>query len=169
MIANVSLFEVLPPSCFDSFSVGAILAYGQQTAKYRIVMHRKNVIILGLAFSIVLSIVTYVFTQMSFLFTFFLSVFSLLIIAQTIKGIKGVIGWFLNFKLFQYFGKISYGMYIYHNFMNWLFSPIKEYYSFSTIEYYSLLFVFLIFICTISWFIIEKPINDLKKYVAYPV
>ena len=76
-------------------------------------------------------------------------------------------------------GKISYGVYLYHlfvpelwmwinqNFYNWgidLFfnkampEAVKPYWLFVQE------FAFLLFLCSISWMLIEKPINNLKKY-----
>ena len=78
--------------------------------------------------------------------------------------------YFLENKWVVYGGKISYGMYIYH-----LFMPFVYYYIASKTKHeipnLGILFVVL-YIATFvlahcSWVLFEKPINDLKKKFPY--
>ncbi|WP_430934752.1 acyltransferase family protein [Saccharicrinis sp. 156] len=82
------------------------------------------------------------------------------------------------FQPFVYLGKISYGLYLYHGPFFYIMAiffavfnkVIKSNLSIITINPFEgnwasfLNVMFLIFISSISWYIIEKPINKLKKH-----
>jgi peptidoglycan/LPS O-acetylase OafA/YrhL len=110
------------------------------------------------------------------------SVFSLVLIAQAVKGFKSIIQLILENKIIVYLGKISYGIYVYHNFVyNYYHSSKSDYISrillkiekiipfFSNNLLFELLyyFVWTVIIASLSWFLIEKPINKLKDQFSY--
>jgi peptidoglycan/LPS O-acetylase OafA/YrhL len=88
--------------------------------------------------------------------------------------------WILGNKPIVFIGKISYGVYLFHNFIPLLFNSFlhfweKHYLSFSIINYnrhlynqgtafYFLCFLILIAFSTISFYFFERPVNLLKKY-----
>lgn len=87
--------------------------------------------------------------------------------------VKGWPGKVLEWPLLLYIGKISYGLYIYHNFIP---LGVKKYQAafgvnvipgnhivFSNLLNASLLFL----ICTASWYQYEKRINRLKRHFPY--
>lgn len=91
-----------------------------------------------------------------------------------------VLDLFMNNPFFSFLGKISYGLYLYHNFIPWLLRNItgtetefvinnKPFFSgpvgFAAI--FSVHFFLLLFIAIVSWFLIEKPINNLKNRFPY--
>jgi peptidoglycan/LPS O-acetylase OafA/YrhL len=86
------------------------------------------------------------------------------------KGIRGAPSYFFNNTFVIFLGKISYGIYLYH-----LFVPDFVKWSFLTygieIPSTSVLWIiyslFTLLICSASWFLIEKPINQLKDRFAY--
>lgn len=93
-----------------------------------------------------------------------------LFIYSAAKGIKGVPAYFFNNSLVIFMGKISYGIYLYHlfipDFVKWVFRTFQVDRPSSVILWivYSAL---TLLICSASWFLIEKPINQLKDRFAY--
>lgn len=170
-----SFFTVLPISCFDAFGIGATLAlFTYERSSYSWMTSIKFHWML--AGAVVLSIICFI--KFSFLFGLMVAIGSGLIILKCYEGIKGITGRVLNLPIFLYLGKISYGLYVYHNFMPWLlrcisgterkyvlhiyiisFDQLKHPYLAFLIE-----FVMLIAIASVSWYVLEKPLNNLKKY-----
>ncbi len=171
-------YTVLPISCFDSFGLGAVLAY------QRISFDSSEKRLTGLIFSQTsLACVTVVLLILvngfNFLSSLLISIISFIIIRKASgSGFGGFIGWILNNRIIQYLGKISYGLYVYHNFIPWLWRCItgKEYrfilpipsvhipWLNKPIVALTAEFFLLIGIASLSWFIVEKPLNDLKKW-----
>jgi len=171
-----SYYDVLPISCFDAFGIGAVLAYYSVTkGTYELIPQK---IIKWLLPGIVLFCVAIYKLKLSFLFGLGVSIGSGLIVLKACKGIDGWFGKLLSFPPMIYLGKISYGLYVYHNFMLWLLRclngtetryplPIHSFnMPWSQRPYFALIteFVLLVVIASISWFFFEKPINNLKKY-----
>ena len=80
---------------------------------------------------------------------------------------NGITKYALENKVSLYLGKISYGIYIIHNFMPEMFYdffarklPPTDLHSIKVIYWISLTII----IASISWFMIERPILKLKKY-----
>jgi peptidoglycan/LPS O-acetylase OafA/YrhL len=92
-------------------------------------------------------------------------------------GFGGVPGWFLSCAPLNYLGKISYGLYIIHNFATPLCSNtisllgkpawLTALYGVPTLRV--LMFIVVtVGLASLSWFVIEKPINNLKHRFPYP-
>jgi peptidoglycan/LPS O-acetylase OafA/YrhL len=75
-------------------------------------------------------------------------------------GFGGLFGWFLEHPAVQYVGRISYGLYLTHNFMpdilerwvvlpKWQAGPIVLAMTFG--------------VCTLSWYLLEQPVLRLKS------
>ena len=88
------------------------------------------------------------------------------IINTASSGFTGLIGRILELKVLTYIGKISYGIYLYHNLVPSLICGCLKLLNINRPT--EIVFNFIInsvvtIICaTISWYIIEKPINRLK-------
>ena len=169
---------VLPWNNFDSFGAGAILAY--------IPFSRQKTSVLdripfwgGVLISLVTSFLTYR-KGIFFVFGITVSAASFLIIRQAQKGFTGLSGKFLDNAMIRYFGRISYGLYIYHSFIPWLWRcltgketayplPIALFADHSwlnrPIVALSAEFILLIGIATLSWFLVEKPFINLKGFI----
>ena len=94
-----------------------------------------------------------------------LQLFSVIIINKACEGFKGVGKLLLQTGLIIYIGKISYGMYIYHNVIPQLTS---FFYNTATLQSEVLFFIYfveLIIIASFSYFVVERPILRLKKYL----
>jgi peptidoglycan/LPS O-acetylase OafA/YrhL len=127
--------------------------------------------------AIALSSLAYLF-GLSFIFGVLFAVASALLIVKACEGFKGWIGWLLNQQVLIYLGKISYGLYVYHNFMPWLLRCIRgteTRYPINIphlpmtwlqqpVAILAIQFIMLITIASLSWYLIEKPLNQLKRY-----
>ncbi|OQX77892.1 MAG: hypothetical protein B6D64_07615 [Bacteroidetes bacterium 4484_276] len=78
---------------------------------------------------------------------------------------------FLENPIVLYIGKISYGLYIFHLFMNPLYFGFIGYHIHlpvnSNFGYFILFFFINLALASASWFLIEKPIIGLKKHFKY--
>jgi peptidoglycan/LPS O-acetylase OafA/YrhL len=152
--------------CLDAFAIGAILAY------YRVkyidilnrILQRKGIFITA----ILLCILFYILGErnhllLSTLFnrTLFCLFCAWLIGIASTKGFHGLFGMFLNNKVVVYLGKISYGLYVFHFFMPYISGHIHL--PFMRISY----FIITVGLASASWFLFEKPINNLKRYFEY--
>ena len=88
-------------------------------------------------------------------------------------GIGGTAGRLLETRALLYCGKISYGLYVLHPFVPWIFrgvsaklnlpypdTPILQFVCFSAAT---------VAAATCSWFFFEKPVNNLKRHFEYRV
>jgi peptidoglycan/LPS O-acetylase OafA/YrhL len=87
------------------------------------------------------------------------------------RGIGGVFGRLLDAAPVRFIGKISYGLYLYHFFLLPILprvfralgvAPLRP--GFGRFVVYSAISIA---IASVSWFAVEKPINDLKRYFPY--
>ena len=86
------------------------------------------------------------------------------------NGFKGILKLFLENRVIVYLGKISYGLYIYHQFVGPLWDNIINRYLHIKTDYighFIICFLLNIILASISWYIIEKPVLGLKKYYKY--
>jgi len=92
------------------------------------------------------------------------------LISRAAAGLSGIPGRILELKPLVFLGKISYRLYLYHLFMNPVFSKTYELKLLAPIPL-SLEFVLKSLltraIAIPSWFLIEKPIKDLKRNFSY--
>ncbi|MGH2416193.1 MAG: acyltransferase family protein, partial [Microcystaceae cyanobacterium] len=168
---------VLMPSCLDTLGLGALLAYLKYQEEFFKISHQKIVKIfvlmgipLWLFFNITKNIHSHKLvssilndTALGLIFTW--------LIAQTSIGFKGIIGEILESKTMVYLGRISYGIYIIHNFVPYLVRKAFHLFGLSNYSYQTVIAIFsiicTILLATISWYFLEKPINDFKKFFPY--
>ncbi|GAB3956866.1 acyltransferase [Spirosoma harenae] len=185
---------VSTPTCLDAFGLGAIMAYGWLYRRdlFEKVFRSSAWVWISLGGFILVGILNHwmesdsprgyhnimsdVWERLS------ASVFGFFLIGRAIVGYGGVMKWFLENPVTQYLGRISYGLYLYHNFIfnvyhtrpthftvrSWRritdMLPVLNSSYFFQFSY----FVFLtILVATISWYLIERPINGLKDKFSY--
>jgi peptidoglycan/LPS O-acetylase OafA/YrhL len=178
--SNIALWNFHSISALDSLGIGGILGY---LSLYKISFLKKlignrllfSISILGFlifmifSYSVYDSNLKYNFYS-GVLMRFLFNILSFWILGWSIVfGYKGIFKLILENKIVLYFGKISYGLYLYHFFVqhigNILFDKFNILFS---VEYKALIFMVLsVVIASLSWYLIESPINKLKNNFAY--
>ena len=93
------------------------------------------------------------------------------LVAAAANGFKGFVGNVLESEPMMYLGKISYGIYLIHAFMPEIANRIID--RFGLEDYRSPLAIAIfstvatIVFASITWQVLEKPMNDLKKFFQY--
>lgn len=189
---NLSLkfVGILTPSCFDSFGVGALLALNRYSSSESLIL--KQLIskkYLPIALLVGYFILVYIFGRHHIvnvvLLPLIISIISVLIISTASIGYKSLwIKSLLENNGLVYMGKISYGIYLYHNLIPYFYLILNNFAQkhdltipgtdnliFPIIENsflkYLLYLIVLLIASHFSWQFIEKPINSLKKRFAY--
>lgn len=93
------------------------------------------------------------------------------LIGEALSGFKGPIGRLLEFKPLIYLGKITYDIYVYHNFVPPILVAIFERLGipFHTPGFISFIIsgTISVLIASLSWHLFEPPINNLKNRFPY--
>lgn len=194
--ANAAWFigYVSTPTCLDAFGLGALMAYGWLYERERFTrLFRPTIWVwLSLAGFIVVGLLNHwiatdsprgyhnvmsdVWERLA------ASLFGFFLIGRAVLGFGGLMQWILENPVSQYLGRISYGLYLYHNFVfNVYHTPptyitvrawrrITDILPFLHSSYFfefSYYLTLTILVATVSWFLIEKPINALKDRYSY--
>ena len=86
---------------------------------------------------------------------------------------SGVFGKMLEFSWINYLGKISYGLYVYHLFAALGVSAIYGFFAAEAlikanyVLYVFSMAVWTVAVASLSWFVFEKLINNLKRFFPY--
>jgi peptidoglycan/LPS O-acetylase OafA/YrhL len=156
---------ILTPTCFDAFGIGALIAYER--------VYKKD--ILGkyllpfFLFSLTMIVITY--------FTYHARVIPLRTVVACTTGCliifllkrKSLVQDFLSTSVLVFIGKISYGIYLYHMIISWLWENVlrKLGLHFNKGMLVIQEFIILILVAWLSWNLVEKRINNLKKRFSY--
>lgn len=180
---------VLMPTCLDAFGMGGLLAYllvFQRDRFLRIV--QNNGLLIG---SFVLYVVHVwlmltlqpnrnVLTDVSD--RIITSVFCTLLIGRAVVGFGQPGKWLLENPVSNYLGRISYGLYLFHNLIfNFYHTPdtyptLRLWHKITTllpmldaspIFRLGYFYVLTVGLATVSWYLLEKPINGLKNRFTY--
>ncbi len=189
MVSYVSM-----PACLDSFAFGGIMAWLQLYRKetFEKLFSKQWSALLGLlAWLSVYYWSHYIelnyvpankYNMVKILLDRFIaSAFCFFLIGNAVIGYTGVMAGFLENRVSVYLGKISYGIYLYHNFvfnsyhsgpnhpvvrffnkMYRLFPGLHEFPPF----HFVVVCMFTVIVAAISWHFFEKPINTLKDRYA---
>lgn len=175
-------------SCLDSLGIGGLLAYlsvYKEDLLKRIIANRW--LFAGAAAAFLLTMVFsyslrsgverysfYCLVLMRFLFN--VMSFWILGVAVTF-GYRGLMRSFLENKFVVYVGRISYGMYLYHLFVPIIMKIVLGHFRMTTLLNSEVGWAILlrtviyvgvtIIIASVSWYLIEKPLNNIKKYFSY--
>jgi peptidoglycan/LPS O-acetylase OafA/YrhL len=166
--------DLLPIGAFDAFGLGAILAYQKAYGLSLKIFDRVNFYWVLPAF--VGALVCYMNGYEVFMIIF--SYLAVLVIHRLIRPSDSIVSNIMSNPLTAYLGKISYGLYVYHNFIPWLLRCLRGTETAYPTGIPALLqnwhpsvvvtllseFILLVGIASISWFFFEKPLNSLKRY-----
>jgi peptidoglycan/LPS O-acetylase OafA/YrhL len=186
--SNWLVSYVNPLGAIDCFGIGGILAYLFHYEKTRFLTLSKSYLpVLGslILFILVLwasSTSNHLYDNIWFMVLerSFASLFAFFLIALAVAEKQSQWATFLTQSWVSYLGKISYGLYLYHNFIynyyhtkgNTLWGYLTDHYSIFRLEFFNLAvpifiinLIILILVASFSWFFIEKPINALKNKI----
>lgn len=163
--------DLLTPGCFDSLGMGAVLAMLKSDSE-------KPLRIPAMAGWLAVTLMAFVlflrasFTHQELLNWIHYPVVSfafVLVVAKAADGFRSWPGRLLNSKPLLYLGKISYGIYVYHLFCQvlgaWLLRHLFRDELFRNHVNIVLPYFLTIIVASLSWFMIESPINGLKRYL----
>ncbi len=178
--SNITLWNFHSVSALDSLGIGGILGY---LSLYKISFLKKligNKILFGISAFVFLIVMIFSYSvydnnlkynfYSGVLMRFLFNVLSFWILGWSVVfEYKGILKLILENKYVLYFGKISYGLYLYHFFVQHIGNLICNKYGLSfSIEFKALVFILLsILIASLSWYLIENPINKLKNRFTY--
>lgn len=182
LTANIGMKSLLTFNCFDAFGLGALFSYFYTTQKDKLEEFYK--VVAGLAI-ISLFLFLYGLFQHKSIFLpqrTFISIITLFVITYIVRfdeSISIIFKYILNNRVLIFLGKISYGIYLYHNFIptllnskliNIYINPLLPDLLYK--QYWGYLFLFenivlLILISWLSFILIEKRFLNLKKYFVY--
>ena len=185
---------VSTPTCLDAFGLGTLMAYGwlyQRDLFVRIFqssiwvwLFLLGFILLGILNNWIAldsprgyhNVVSDVWERLA------ASLFGFFLIGRAVLGFDGAMKWVLENPVSQYLGRISYGLYLYHNFVFNVYHTQQTHFTvrawrritdvlpFLNSSYFFQFSFYLsltILLATVSWFLIEKPINSLKDRYSY--
>lgn len=174
------MWDITSFGSFDSLCLGGILAYFHQTQSQAFSnkdVSEEESLRLKLQFCLILSLSSYVimayvcdgFVISGTIAKFCLNVFFAVIIYYCVLGVRGPIGAILNSKILIYLGTISYGLYVYHNFAGLMSAQLLRLLGIphQTITVLALNFALTIIVASLSWRLIERPINNYKRLFPY--
>lgn len=180
---------VSTPACFDSFALGGLMAWMQ--------LYKNDLFVkfFNKSWPVLLGMLGWMLVQwwakslaQPFNFPYVVldrtmsSIFGFMLIGRAVMGFKGWMAAFLENPVCIYLGKISYGLYLYHNFVYnhfhsgpmhptvRLFRKIYQYIPSleGNIAFEATVVVALtVLVASVSWHFFEKPINALKDKYAY--
>jgi len=174
---------ILTPSCMDTFAYGGLLAWQQYYRRSTIPLFKKIFAVVVPVWILLIAL-----HQRVLLLGFdraFISVGTMVLIAGAIRGYKNRFGRFLQHKWVTYLGKISYGIYLYHLVVPYVFWKVYNGVAHWLLQKYqlsltplsvvlvnpvvSLIFYFILtaLFASFSWYLLEQPISRLKRYFTY--
>lgn len=165
--------SVLTPGCLDTLGLGALLAtLSCQDDQHRKARFVTTALWIGLPLFVGVIIGSALHSSAMWVIPrdVGIGLGSVWLIDRAYVGFGGMTGRVLTFLPLAYLGMISYGIYVTHNFVGGfvtrLFTILRIQQA-SSITRLSLLFLMTIAVASASWYILERPINGLKRYFPY--
>jgi peptidoglycan/LPS O-acetylase OafA/YrhL len=167
-------------SCLDSLGIGALLAFWQ-ARRTEAERAQDRPWRLCLVFGLMLLMVVLASrwsgkawrVRMIFEDTAFLLV-SVWLVERAARGFRGIGKAVLEFAPLVYVGTISYGIYVYHEFIPPLIEMIHQHFGMSLgfpaeegLVRFGYVTAATLLLAALSWHFYEKPLNDLKRYFPY--
>jgi peptidoglycan/LPS O-acetylase OafA/YrhL len=172
---NSDSTTLLMPACIEAFAIGAIAVELKDKNIKKGLLFTLQASTLLIFIGLYLLFFLYPSDISIFVFkvfgrTFFSSFSAILLLIIVKDYHSGFLKAILNFKPLLFLGKISYGVYIYHMFVPYLFKYLQNKFHFDLSgSGVNLLMHFIVsfIIAYISFRFIETPINNLKRKFAY--
>ena len=170
---------MLTIGCLDALGIGALLAYAQRSrgdSPWAAARLGRWLLWIGLPAWAVVEVLIRLHLAPGPLLTLrqtFLDMIFGWVILNGAKGFKGCFGRFLQSSPMVYLGKISYGLYVFHNLtMYGLVFAVRDLHAPAWLLAVTwirnlCLLVLTISAAAVSWHFYEKPLNDLKRYFPY--
>jgi peptidoglycan/LPS O-acetylase OafA/YrhL len=161
-----SFAQFLTPYCIDCFAVGGLIAYVRRYCPEKLMILKRVFLVIALAgitylFFIIPSYGHIHFINVVFnrnIYSSFAAVYIIFVITQPEK--KNWLAQDLEHGLPVYIGKISYSMYLWHNLIPY-FESVE-----SAHQRFFIRLALLIVLSSISYFLLERPLLSLKKYIS---
>jgi len=170
---------VLMPGCLDTLGMGALLAFMWDTRSHdQIRAFCGRSLAGGRALGAALKSLQYAgylptTIHIGMMNTAFALVF-MWVVHHAALGFRGPVGSILACPPIVYLGMISYGLYVWHNFAGAFTAQMAEQLGFDSyfppeLGATRFLFVsgFAVIAATVSWFALERPLNEFKRYFPY--
>jgi peptidoglycan/LPS O-acetylase OafA/YrhL len=161
-------------SCLDSLGLGAALAFIEQDE--RLNRHRngflRGALIVGGVIVLLQAFLTATGQARGLVLVTAYAGPSLVfvwLVGSAARGFKGVTAAWLEWRVLLYIGKISYGIYLYHNFMPRLvryFASVAGLGELSTLPLFAWATILTLLAAAASWHFIEKPISRVKERLS---
>jgi len=170
---------VLTIGCLDALGIGALLAYAQRNrgdSPWAAARIGRWLLWIGLPAWAVVEVLIRLHLAPGPLLTLrqtFLDMIFGWVILNGAKGFKGCFGRFLQSSPMVYLGKISYGLYVFHNLTTYgLVFAVRDLHApawMLAVTWIRNLCVLVLTIsaAAVSWHFYEKPLNDLKRFFPY--
>lgn len=169
----------LPFSCLDTLGAGALLAccrhmLHEYETPYRLL--KKLSFYVGfplfLGFCLLFALKATPYGIDTLFFRSVLALFFFGVVGMTVQGIPGIGGAILSSGPLTFLGKISYGIYVIHHFtidfdrnlFQFLSLPYPEQ---SLLASFIIRLILTVVLATLSWYLMEKWLNDLKRFFPY--
>jgi peptidoglycan/LPS O-acetylase OafA/YrhL len=170
---------VLTVGCLDALGIGALLAFAQRSTGNSLAVKRRlerGLLWTGLAAWLAFKVMescAIVPKPLLYLQQTFVDMIFGWVIVNAARGFSGWFGRLLQWSPIAYLGKISYGLYVFHNLAVYgvVFGVWYLHFPEMCLKAEWLLRLELpiltIAAAALSWHFFEKPLNDLKRYFPY--
>ncbi len=161
---------LLTPATFDALGLGALLAWLVDQKRYSVELEKRLFPILMSLGAAGAGLLMLRGRNVAFDvgFYFMLGLMGFCLVGRAAKGYADGWGRLLEATPLTYVGKISYGLYVYHYLfvplLSDLFRQLRWWDHIRGIRFVALGSLASLGVASLSWFLFEKPINQLKRY-----
>jgi peptidoglycan/LPS O-acetylase OafA/YrhL len=164
---NLFAAGILTPSCLDTLGAGSLLAIAARAGRPR---PPSWMLWLGLPL-VAAGVVLFHHNQeqiaWSILMGYGMALTGVWLVGRGALGFEGPIGRILSLRPLMYLGSISYGIYIWHNFMPWALGHWGSRLHFTGARSFATWLLGTLLLSAASSYFFEKPINNLKRFFPY--
>lgn len=155
---------VLLPGCLDSLGAGSLLAIWSAAgdAGKRYVGFCRNAGLAGFLVPTVLA--QFIRFPAGIVSAPFLSLVFVWLVARAAEGFSGALGWVFSMRPMILTGRVSYGMYVYHNFMPGLWHRAATHFHWNADAGLGVVapYALAVMAAGLSWILLERPLQNLR-------